>query len=87
MTMEAGYTVYVLTCADGTFYTGIARDMVRRLQEHNESDKGAKYTKGRRPVVLVYEEQATNRSEAQKREHAIRSLTHAEKRALILKSS
>lgn len=81
------YTVYILSCADGTYYTGIARDMARRLLEHNESDKGAKYTKGRRPVTLMYEEVVPNRSEAQKREYVLRHLTHAEKRSLVMKQA
>lgn len=77
------YTVYLLRCADGTFYAGIARDIEKRLFEHNSSPKGAKYTKARRPVTLVYTETADSRSAAQKREHAIRQLTRAEKEALV----
>jgi putative endonuclease len=77
------YTVYLLECADGTFYTGVTTDMARRLIEHNEGTKGAKYTKARRPVSLVYEEACTSRSDAQKREHVLRTLSHAHKLALI----
>jgi len=76
------YAVYLLACADGTFYTGITTDIARRLKEHNESNKGAKYTKARRPVTLVYEERYGSRSEAQKREYVLRHLTHTEKQAL-----
>ena len=47
------YFVYILECADGTLYTGITTDLERRLDEHNNSSKGAKYTRARRPVVLV----------------------------------
>ncbi len=83
METPAPYAVYMLLCADGSLYTGIARDVAKRLQEHNESEKGAKYTKGRRPVSLVYQEPAADRSEAQKREHALRQLTPAQKRSLI----
>lgn len=77
------YTVYLLRCSDGTFYVGIARDVAKRLVEHNTSTKGAKYTKARRPVELVYTERAPNRSAAQVREHALRRLTRAEKEALV----
>lgn len=85
--MDAPYIVYMLRCSDGTFYTGIARDVEKRVHEHNESAKGAKYTKGRRPVVLVYTEVVANRSEAQKREHSLRQLTRSEKRALVQEPS
>ncbi len=78
------YTVYLLRCSDGTFYAGIARDVAKRLLEHNESPKGAKYTKARRPVELVYTEAAPNRSAAQVREYALRRLTRAEKEVLVL---
>jgi putative endonuclease len=76
------YTVYILSCADGTLYTGITTDMARRLTEHNASDKGAKYTKARRPVNVIYTESSESRSLAQKREYALRSLSHKEKLAL-----
>ncbi len=85
--MGTFYAVYVLCCADGTYYTGIAQDVERRVREHNGSSKGAKYTKSRRPVALVYAESIGSRSEALKREYAIRHLTRAEKKALISKRS
>ncbi len=84
---KMSYVVYILECSDGTFYTGITTDMTRRLAEHNESKVGAKYTKARRPVTLVYEECSTSRSTAQKREYVLRTLSHEEKRALIQKTS
>jgi tRNA pseudouridine32 synthase/23S rRNA pseudouridine746 synthase len=75
--------VYILRCADKTFYTGITTEPERRLQEHNESGKGAKYTQCRRPVEWVYQEQAGSRSEASKREYAIKQLSRVEKIVLI----
>ena len=77
------YFVYILECSDNTLYTGIATDVNRRLDEHNNSDKGAKYTKIRRPVKLVYSEVQENRSSASKREYAIKKLTRSEKLDLI----
>lgn len=67
--------VYILRCSDDTLYTGIAKDVQKRLLEHNESNKGAKYTKVRRPVKLVYTEKSQDRSSASKREYAIKQLT------------
>ena len=78
------WTVYVLRCADGTLYTGIAMDAARRLLEHNTNNRlGARYTRSRRPVVLVYREAAATRAAASRREHAIKALTRAEKEVLI----
>lgn len=74
-----GYTVYLLRCKDGTYYTGVTTDLERRVREHNGSSKGAKYTKSRRPVTLVYSETRTDRSAAQKREHVLRTLPRVEK--------
>jgi putative endonuclease len=76
------YVVYLLKCADGTFYTGVTTNMERRLAEHNEGVKGAKYTKARRPVTVVYQETASSRSEAQKREYVLRHLSRVEKQRL-----
>jgi len=74
--------VYVLECADGTLYTGWTTDLERRLQAHN-SGRGARYTRGRRPVSLVYHEEQPDRSAAQKREAAIRRLSRIDKFKLI----
>lgn len=74
--------VYILRCADGTLYTGIATDVSARLATHN-TGKGAKYTRGRLPVVLAYQEKAANRSAALKREHEIKRMPTIEKRRLI----
>lgn len=75
--------VYILHCADDTLYTGITIDIARRLEEHNHTDKGAKYTRTRRPVSLVYSESCDSRSTAASREYAIKGLTKLQKRALI----
>lgn len=75
--------IYILKCADNTLYTGYATDPVRRLDEHNNSPKGAKYTRVRRPCELVYTEEFETRSEATKREAAIKKLTRSQKDELI----
>lgn len=72
---------YLLQCADGSFYTGWTTDLTVRLKAHN-SGKGSKYTRSRLPVKLVYWEEHNNRSEAQKREAAIRKLSRKEKEIL-----
>lgn len=73
---------YILRCADGTFYTGYTTDPERRTRVHN-SGKGAKYTRARRPVTLIHTEEFNDKSEAQKREYAIKQLTRAEKEKLV----
>jgi len=78
----AGWHVYILRCRDRTFYTGIAVDLRRRLEAHRRG-VAAKYTCGRRPVTLVYEERQPDRSSALKREAALRRLGRAGKLALI----
>lgn len=83
MSIATSWFVYILRCADGTFYTGVTTDVERRVQTHNESPTGAKYTKARRPVVLVWSEPAADRSTAQKREAAIKQLSRTEKELLI----
>ena len=76
--------VYILQCADSTLYTGVTTDLQRRLQEHNQSKRlGAKYTRVRRPVSLVYQERAESRSGACKREAAIKKLSRKAKQQLI----
>ena len=78
------YYVYIVKCADGTLYTGIATELERRIEEHNTSDKGAKYTRVRRPVALVYQEEYPDRSTASKREYEIKKkMNRAEKLKLI----
>jgi len=76
--------VYIVRCADDTLYTGIAKDVERRVHEHNHSDLlGAKYTRGRRPVRLVFHEVCVNRSAAAKREHELKRLSKQEKKSLL----
>lgn len=77
------YFVYILECSDNSLYTGITTNIEKRLNEHNTSPKGAKYTKARRPVKLVYQEPAQDRSAASKREYAIKKLTRTKKLQLI----
>ncbi len=79
------YFVYMVKCSDNTLYTGITTDLQRRVQEHNESNKGAKYTRLRRPVTLVYSEACQDRSSASKREAAIKKLKREDKLGMITK--
>jgi len=76
------YYVYLLSCADGSFYCGYTTDLCRREKTHN-SGKGAKYTRSRRPVKMVYSEKFEDKSSALKRECAIKRLSHREKEALV----
>jgi len=77
------YYVYILLCNDKTLYTGITTDLKRRVEEHNSSSKGARYTKMRRPVSLVYSELCNDRSVASKREYKIKKLSREKKLLLI----
>ncbi|TKI58036.1 GIY-YIG nuclease family protein [Brevibacillus antibioticus] len=74
--------VYILSCADGTLYTGYTTELIRRLAAHNEG-KGAKYTRGRGPVELLYWEEGADRSWGLKREESIKRLTRKKKDELI----
>lgn len=80
--MEKQWFVYILKCRDNTLYTGITDDLERRLAAHN-SGKGAKYTRGRGPVTLMYSEKAESYSQALRREAAIKRLPRPQKQALI----
>lgn len=75
------WAVYMLRCADDTFYTGVTTNLQRRLDEHNGvvAGKGARYTRGRRPVTLVWWEDSHSRSSALKREYAIKQLRRSAK--------
>jgi putative endonuclease len=88
------YWLYIVECADGTLYTGIATDVQRRVLEHNGADcigkngqaikgKGARYTSARRPVSLVFETAFATRSDALKEELRIKRMTRPQKEALI----
>ena len=74
--------VYILRCGDGSLYTGITNDLALRLQRHG-AGKGARYTRSRLPVELVYQERANGQGAALRRELALKRLTRAEKLALI----
>jgi putative endonuclease len=76
--------VYILECSDKTYYTGITNNLKKRVEEHNSSNNGAKYTRARRPVKLVYSKKKKNRSYAQKEEAMIKNLSRREKYKLIL---
>ena len=82
--MEKPWQLYILRCADGTLYTGIAVDAEKRLAMHR-SGRGAKYTKGRGPLELVYLEECASHSDALRRELAVKMLTRAQKEALLQK--
>ena len=77
------YFVYILECADKTLYTGYTTDLEKRLLSHNTSKTGAKYTRARRPVILIYSEKFKTKSAALKRELAIKQMTRKEKVNLI----
>ena len=81
--MNKDWYVYIVKCSDNSLYTGITVDLERRVEEHNTSKKGAKYTKSRRPVHLVYSEKQQDRSSASKRESAIKKLSRSEKLILL----
>jgi len=76
--------VYMLCCSDNSYYTGITKDIARRLRQHNDGTGGAKYTRARRPVTLVYQEQQDDHSSALKREIEIKRLQPQAKRALAM---
>ncbi|ACZ08462.1 GIY-YIG nuclease superfamily protein [Sebaldella termitidis] len=73
---------YIVKCSDGTYYTGYTNDLEKRLLAHN-AGKGAKYTRNRLPVEMVYFEEYEDKSEAMKREYAIKRLTRKQKEKLI----
>lgn len=80
---QLNWFVYILECNDNTLYTGITNNLDKRIEEHNGGKAAAKYTRVRRPVKYVYNESCENRSEATKREMAIKRLSRAEKLTLI----
>ena len=79
--MKRNYT-YMVKCSDGTLYTGWTTDLEHRVKAHNDGE-GAKYTRSRRPVELVYYEEYTTKAEAMKREYSIKQLTRKQKEKLI----
>lgn len=80
--MENAWYLYILRCKDDTLYTGITTDVEKRLEAHR-SGKGAKYTRGRSPLTLVYRETCGTHSEALKRELAVKAMSREEKQKLI----
>ncbi len=82
--MESNNYVYILECRDGTLYTGWTNDLHKRLAAHN-AGTGAKYTKPRLPVKLLYQELCDTKQQAMQREYAIKQLSRAEKLALVQK--
>ena len=82
MDKEKEWVLYILRCGDGSLYTGITDDLVRRLEAHR-SGKGAKYTRGRSPLELVYQEACPDHSAALKRECAVKKLSREKKFTLI----
>ena len=79
--MKRNYT-YMVKCSDGTLYTGWTTDLEHRVKAHNDGE-GAKYTRSRRPVELVYYEEYATKDEAMKREYSIKQLTRKQKEKLI----
>ena len=80
--MEPKWYLYILRCGDGTLYTGITTDVEKRLEQHR-SGKGAKYTRGRGPLELVYREELEDHSQALKREFALKTLKLPQKEIMI----
>ena len=80
----SAWTLYILKCNDGSYYTGITNDIGKRLSDH-ENGKGAKYTRGRGPFDLIYQEKHADRSSASKREYEIKKLSRVEKEQLLKK--
>lgn len=80
---EQQWWVYIVECADNSFYTGITTDIQRRLNEHNSDTKGARYTRMRRPVKLVFQQSFEDRSQSSKQEHSIKQLSRKQKAKLI----
>lgn len=82
--MSSTYYTYIVLCKDNTYYTGVTNDLEKRIKAHNgELRNGAKYTKTRRPVTLMYYEQFETKNDAMKKEYALRHRTHQEKTVLI----
>ena len=84
--MTTNWFVYIVRCQDLTLYTGITTDPTQRLIAHNSGATGAKYTRSRRPVSLVYLEETESRSTASKREYTIKQMSVSQKTALIARA-
>ena len=79
---DRGWFLYILRCQTGTFYTGVTKNLERRLKTHNDG-KGSRYTRARRPVMLVHYEDCASRAQALVREHKVKALSRKEKEKLI----
>ncbi len=83
--IDASWFLYIVRCVDGSLYTGVTKNISRRLAEHNSDNAlAAKYTRGRRPVELVYRQSFATRSDACRREYEIKQLSRSQKEELIL---
>ena len=80
--MKAIWSIYLIRCSDGSLYTGITTDVIRRLEMHR-TGKGAKYLKTRRPLELVFSKEVGNRSQASKLEYAVKQLSKAKKEQIV----
>ncbi len=83
---QESWSLYILQCSDGTFYTGIAKNLAKRFEAHS-AGKGAKYTRTRRPLTLIYQEFCKGRAAALVREYEVKSFSRKKKEALITASS
>src|SRR4030095_8132114 len=79
---ENGWFLYILRCSDGSFYAGITNDLARRLTQHRDG-RASRYTRSRRPVRIVYDESCASRSDALKKESAVKALSRKEKETLV----
>lgn len=84
---KKSWCVYILECSDNTLYTGVTNDLDNRVFQHNHGAVGAKYTRARRPVKLVYSEACTGKVSAMQREYAIKKLSRPGKLLLISKNN
>ena len=80
---KSSWLVYILECSDKTLYTGITNNLEKRIEQHNNGNEGAKYTRARRPVKCVYKEKQIDRSSATKREMVIKKLCRSDKLKLF----
>ncbi|MFC1664255.1 GIY-YIG nuclease family protein [Pseudomonadota bacterium] len=84
MSENSNWYVYIVRCSDNTLYTGITKNVIKRIDEHNQGRKlAARYTRGRRPVELVYQEKLSSRSQASTREYQIKQMGKKEKENLV----
>jgi putative endonuclease len=80
---ECDYSLYIIRCADGSLYTGIAIDVARRIKEHESDSRGAKYLRGKGPLQLEYQERIGNRSAASRAEYRVKNLRRSAKESLV----